>query len=76
MLKFVGFISIFTPIRFEEAGIAPGMALPTEEAIKPQLWLDGMKWHDFKDIITFFSSIVFAGEETDPERLSYLPKAA
>lgn len=37
MLKFVGFISIFTPIRFEEAGIAPGIALPTEEAVKPQL---------------------------------------
>ena len=76
MLKFVGFISIFTPIRFEEAGIAPGIALPTEEAVKPQLWLDGMKWHDFKDVITFFSSIVFTGEETDPERLSYFPKAA
>lgn len=37
MLKFVGFISVFTPIRFKEAGIAPGIALPTEEAIKPQL---------------------------------------
>lgn len=35
MLKFVGFISIF--IRFEEAGIAPGIVLPTEETIKPQL---------------------------------------
>lgn len=37
MLKFVGFISVFTPIRFEEAVIAPGIVLPTEEAIKPQL---------------------------------------
>ena len=49
----------FTPLsllwEFKEAGTAPGIVLPTEEAIKPHLWLDGKKWHDFKAVITFFS---------------------